>query len=319
MDTFKLARISLTLLRSFEATARHLSFSRAAGELGRSQATLSVQVRELERQLDVRLLDRTTRRVSLTEAGNVLAHALNDGFDTIVTGLSAAQEFAEGRRGRVTIACVPSLSGVRLPMILAGYRNKDANTQIDIEELTYIEMVEALTQGRVDFGIGPCVDPPPPTITFTLSIEDPLCVLLPIDHEFAGRASAPLTILENHPLIFLKGTAQLQASLREVAGAHGVLLSSRTKVRQVNTAIGLVRAGVGAAIIPRLALPDQMDPDLVALPIVEPSMIRRTGILTSRGRRLPPAAARLSRYINSALSNAPKHLPPEAEEDSSPD
>lgn len=310
MDTFKLARISLTLLRSFEAAARNLSFSRAAAELGRSQATLSVQVRELERQLDVRLLDRTTRRVALTEAGEALARGLKEGFDAIGAGLTAAHELGDGRRGRVVVACVPSLAGTRLPTILAAYRHRDPNTQIDIEELTYVEMIEALSQSRVDFGIGPCADPPPPTITFTISIEDPLCALFPVGHELAHRGVAPLRMLEDLPLIFLRGTAPLQASLREAAGAHDITLSSKTKVRQVNTAIGMVRAGVGAAIVPRLALPDVMDADLVALPIVEPPMIRRTGILTQRGRRLAPPAARLSRFINSALANAPKHAAP---------
>jgi DNA-binding transcriptional LysR family regulator len=60
---------NLKLLRTFEAVASHLSFSRAAAELGRSQGTLSVQVRELERQLNVPLLERTTRRVLLTCSG----------------------------------------------------------------------------------------------------------------------------------------------------------------------------------------------------------------------------------------------------------
>ncbi len=305
METSKLARVSLTLLRSFEAAARHLSFSRAALELGRSQATVSVQVRELEQHLDVRLLDRTTRRVTLTDAGEALARGLAEGFEAIEAGLVAAQDFADSRKGRVVVACVPSLSGVRLPTILASYRSKDVTTQIDIEELTYVEMVEALAARRVDFGIGPCVDPPPPTIAFTLAADDPMCVLLPIRHQFASLDAAPLKLLADLTLIFLKGTAPLQASLREAAGVNGINLSSRTKVRQVHTAIGMVRAGVGAAIVPRLALPDKMDSDLVALPIIDPPMVRRTGILTSRGTRMTPSAARLSRFIQSAITNAP--------------
>src|ERR1700722_10152905 len=83
MGTVKLERISLTRLRAFDAVARHLSFNRAAAGLGRSQATISVQVRELERELEVQLLDRTTRRVALTEAGEALARGLEKGFEVI--------------------------------------------------------------------------------------------------------------------------------------------------------------------------------------------------------------------------------------------
>jgi DNA-binding transcriptional LysR family regulator len=100
MDAFQSARINLNLLRAFDAVARHRSFSRAGAELGRSQSTISIQVRELERQLEVRLLERTTRQVDLTDAGEVLARSVLEGFETIVSGMSAARTFADNRRGR---------------------------------------------------------------------------------------------------------------------------------------------------------------------------------------------------------------------------
>jgi DNA-binding transcriptional LysR family regulator len=126
MDAFQSARINLNLLRAFDAVARHRSFSRAGAELGRSQSTISIQVRELERQLEVRLLERTTRQVDLTDAGEVLARSVLEGFETIVSGMSAARTFADNRRGRVVVACAPSLSSVRLPTILAAYRARDS-------------------------------------------------------------------------------------------------------------------------------------------------------------------------------------------------
>jgi DNA-binding transcriptional LysR family regulator len=196
---------------------------------------------------------------------------------------------------------VPSLSGVRLPTILAGYRQRDALTQINIEELTYIEMVDAIAEGRVDFGIGPCTDPPPDNIAFAKAVEDPLCVLLPIREAAGHVGTAPLSLLASLPLIFMRNTVPLQRNLGEVARAHGIRLNSRTKVGHVQTAIGMVRAGAGAAIVPLLALPDTMDPELVALPIDDPALIRWVGVLTLHGRRLQPSAAKLARYISSAL------------------
>ncbi len=256
MGTVKLAQISLTRLRAFEAVARNLSFNRAAAGLGRSQATVSVQVRELERQLDVQLLDRTTRRVALTEAGEALADGLQKGFEVIAASLTAAREFAYPCQGRVVIACVPSLSGVRFPMIIAGYRKRDPVIPIDIEELTYVEMVDAIQHGRVDFGIGPCAEPPPEGIAFSAAVDDPLCILLSSNYPLKHEGAVPLSLLTSLPLIFLSRSAPLNKSLKEVAEAQGIKLSAKTKVRHVHTAIGMVRAGVGAAIVPRLALPD---------------------------------------------------------------
>jgi DNA-binding transcriptional LysR family regulator len=75
-------------------------------------------------------------------------------------------------------------------------------------------------------------------------------------------------------------------------------------VRHVQTAIAMARAGVGAAIVPRLALTDSLGPDILALPVVEPALTRKVGIMVQRGRRLSPASAKLARFISSALVKA---------------
>jgi DNA-binding transcriptional LysR family regulator len=118
MAEFRAADVHLKPLRAFDAVARHRSFTRAAAELGRSQTTVSLQVRELERQLGIRLIHRTTRKVTLTEAGIKLAEALGSGFRLIDAGLLAARRQTYSQRGRTTIACVPSLSSSQLPHIL---------------------------------------------------------------------------------------------------------------------------------------------------------------------------------------------------------
>jgi DNA-binding transcriptional LysR family regulator len=288
--------------------ARHRSFSRAGVELGRSQSTISIQVRELERQLEVRLLERTTRQVDLTEAGTALAHSAQQGFEAIGAGMSAARAFADSRRGRVVVACAPSLSSVRLPAILAAYRARDAKTRIDIEELTSLEIIEAVTAGRADFGVGPCIDPPPTEISFTIAVEEPLVALLPA-RVANGRATAPLGFLTTLPLITLSGSVLLQKSLEDAAASQGLCLSSQTEVRHVQTAIGMARAGVGAAIVPRWALTDQLGDEVLALPVTESILTRKVGVLALRGRPLSSAGAKLARFIRGALAKASKAEP----------
>lgn len=304
MTGFNWTRISLTLLRSFDAVARHLSYSQAAEELGRSQATLSVQVRELERQLGLRLLDRTTRRVTLTDPGADLSAAVEEGFKIIGTAVVAARKVADRRRSRIVVGCVPSLASVRLPSILAGYRLRDGATQIDIEELNYVDMVKAILDGQIDFGIGPCSDPPPGQIAFNRVVEDALCVALPAKPEYEKLETASVELLASLPLIFLKGSLPLQTTLSEVALSHDVHLKARMKVGHVQTAIGMVREGAGAAIVPRMGLSRDAASDLKILPIDggDASLSRWIGLLTYRGRRLDPVASRLSRYVRSTLA-----------------
>ncbi len=315
--------INLKLLRTFEAVARNRSFTKAAGELRRSQATVSSQVGGLEQQLGVPLMKRTSRRVSLTVAGEDLAAVLECAFRLIDDGLEKVRDHSDSRRGRIVVACVPSLSGVVLPAMLAAYRIKDRATRIDVEELTSTEIVTALLADRIDFGIGPCVDPPP-EIAFAATLDEPLCVLLSVHQAPAEVGAAaggmPFATLVSLPLITLSGSVLLQRQLEQTAAARGMVLQSQSEVRHVQTAIGMVHAGVGAAIVPQLALPATLGPGLVALPIIDPAMTRRIGIVTLHGAPLRPAAGRLARYIRAALARqdpdqtAPSPLPPNGDQ-----
>jgi DNA-binding transcriptional LysR family regulator len=201
------------------------------------------------------LLERTSRRVSPTPAGEELAGVLGRAFRLIDEALEKARGQAGDRARRVVVGCVPSLSSVLLPELLASYRTTDRRTRIDVEELTSTEIVDALRVERIDFGIGPCTNPPPAGIAFVAVIDEPLCVLLPADRRPCGPVPIAFSALASLPLITLSGSVLLQRHLEEVAAGQGTRLSSQSEVRHVQTAIGMVQAGVGAAIVPRLALP----------------------------------------------------------------
>jgi DNA-binding transcriptional LysR family regulator len=301
------AEINPKPLRAFDAVARHRSFSRAATELGRSQTTISLQVRELERQVGARLVDRTTRHIALTETGAQLADSLQAGFRIIDAALQAAVRSADGRCGRFVLACVPSLSASRLPTILSDFADPRARLRIDVEELTSSEIVSALLEGRVDLGIGPSADVLPPEIAFEPAVEEPLYALLAADSEFTGSRGVKFDTLANLPLITLSGSVLLQRTLELTAQRRGIQLTSVGEVRHVSTAIAMARAGVGVAIVPRLALPDSPGVDLF-LPIIDPPLSRRVGIIMRRNTRLPTPIARLTRHIRSSLGQAMRRV-----------
>lgn len=297
----ELARLNLNLLRAFVAVGRHCSFVRATAEIGRSQATLSMQVRELERQLGVSLLERTTRKVALTEAGAALLGRVERGFTEIADGLSAVRSLSTLRQGRMVIGCVPSISGSRLPAILASFRRHVPNLRIDVEEFTSPEVVKALSDHRVDIGISPCPKPTPAGISFAPAINEPLCIV--IARKF-GKSSSQAMSLEHLaalPLVTLSGSVLLQSELERAMQSHELQLQSRNEVRHIHTAVAMARAGVGAAVIPRLALPDRLDQDIEALPIGFPPLTRALGILTRKGNPLPPLTLRFAQHARASL------------------
>lgn len=297
----ELARLNLNLLRAFFAVGRHCSFARATTEVGRSQATLSMQVRELERQLGVSLLVRTTRKVALTEAGAALLKRVESGFAEIADGLSTVRSISAMRQGRLVIGCVPSISGSRLPAIIASFRQYDPTLRIDVEELTSPEVVTALSEQRVDIGIAPCPSPTPSGISFAPAVAEPLCIVISRKLSAPTGEAMSLMHLATLPLITLSGSVLLQSELEQAMQSHQLQLQSRTEVRHIHTAVAMVRAEVGAAVIPRLALPDRLDRDIEALPIGSPPLTRALGILTRKGHALSSSALRFSRHTRAAL------------------
>jgi LysR family transcriptional regulator, glycine cleavage system transcriptional activator len=99
----------LSALRAFEAAARHLSFTRAADELGVTPAAISHQVRNLEEQLGIPLFQRLTRAVRLTDAGQAFQPLLSDGFERLAAAVAVLQ--ATERAGILTVSVAPSFAG----------------------------------------------------------------------------------------------------------------------------------------------------------------------------------------------------------------
>jgi DNA-binding transcriptional LysR family regulator len=302
MAEFQPKTVNLKPLRAFDAVARMRSFSRAATDLGRSQTTISLQIRALERQIGVRLLERTTRQVRLTEAGMKLAEAVETGFRSIDGGLLAARRQTEGRKDRIVLACVPSLSASRLPAILSEFSTRDLRTRIEIEELNASEIVNALLDGRIDLGIGPCANAVPSEVAFVRAVEEPLCAVLGPGWNLDSRAGFRFELLTEVPLVTLSGSVLLQQALEKVARTRGLRLNSAAEVRHVGTAIEMARAGIGVAVVPRLSLPDTLSSDLILSPIIDPPMSRRVGVLTLRDKTASAEVGRMARHIHSALS-----------------
>lgn len=292
---------NLKLLRAFSAVARHLSFSRAASELRRSQATLSVQVRELELQLNATLLERTTRRVSLTEAGAMLAEKLEIGFNAIDEGLDMVGIMTHARRSRIVMACAPSLSCTQLPPILASYRATAPTVRIEVSELTSREMFTALAERVVDFGLGPCPDPPPPDISFSALVDDPLYVVMPAPDGVDSVEGFEFDALQDRQLVTLSGAMLLQRMLEEAANERAICWETTTEVRHVHTAISMAESGVGIAVVPKLALPGALVSGVVAVPIINPRISRKVGLMTAAGQPLEAGAAQLAQHIRATL------------------
>jgi DNA-binding transcriptional LysR family regulator len=142
-------------LRYFVAVAEELHFGRAAARLGMAQPPLSRAIRDLERQLGVALLERTTRQVRLTAAGEILLRDARTALDAVTTAARRARQ-AGSPSPRLRIALKADVDGGLLPQILDAYRADDAALPPELVLGALGEQPQALRDGRADVGLLLC-------------------------------------------------------------------------------------------------------------------------------------------------------------------
>ncbi|MFE3078865.1 LysR family transcriptional regulator [Nocardia tengchongensis] len=271
----------LRQLRYFIAVAEELHFGRAAERLRIAQPALSQRIRKLESELGARLLDRNSRRVELTEAGQIL---LVEARDLIARWERAKSLVDKAHRGEVDalrIGVPPELAGRVLAAMLTAFENRQV--RVDLQELTTAEQVRLLTERELDAGLLQY----PVEVTGLESgpvVETPLGVVLPRDSPLAQRTSLTLADLSGHGLVIFPRAAApglYDATLR-TCWEHGFHPASVQHAVNPEFVLGMVLSGRGVAFDTGLVA--QKEPRVVWRPLP-------AGTLTWRLALTWPAAA----------------------------
>src|ERR1700761_4807204 len=250
--------VNLKLMHTFLLVAEHRSFCRAAEVSNRSQSAGSMQIRQLEVQLGVSLFHRTTRRVQLTREGELLLVCARKAVAELQTGLRQIKEAVDTQRGRVTLACAPTLAATRLPEILATFQKSYPGVTAHVRELASAEMLDCIRRQDVDFGIGPR-HANATEFQFQPILLDEIYALVPTCFEVAQGDSISLLELSHIPTLVLTGSSAIQGMLDKALKAAGIALTIKFEVQQVQTQIARAPAGLGAAILPKIAIPPKLD------------------------------------------------------------
>ena len=297
-------KINLKLLQVFLLVAEHLSFREAAAEANRSQSAISTQIKQLEGQLGVTVFHRTTRSVRLTTEGQQLLDCVRRAMLEVESGLRKIGESVDLRRGSVSLACSPTIAGSRLPLVLAAFRRDYPDVKLFVRELTASDLYDGVRKREVDFGIGPTLDDRELRCRPILS-ED-LYALVPRRLYETLRPNITLAELVAMPLLLLNPATALRMQIETTIEERGLHLSANYQFTQTQTIIAAASASLGAAILPKIAVPSVVSPELQVLRIVEPVMTREIAIITLRGQTLSPAAARLASLVPRLLDQRPQ-------------
>jgi DNA-binding transcriptional LysR family regulator len=246
--------MDLRQLRYFVAVAEERHFGRAAQRLHMSQPPLSMQIKALERELGIELLERTSRRVALTDAGR----AFLERAKTILGAVEEAREVArgaeQGTQGRLEVGFISSATLSLLPPAIRLFRERFGGVEVELKELTSAQQIDALYEGGIRVGL---VRLPlrAPGIRFEPVLEERLVVALPSGHALEDLDRVSLETIVDLPLIFF--TRQLipgfHAQIVELYQRVGAFPKVAQHAVHLQTIVGLVASGVGIAILPSSA------------------------------------------------------------------
>lgn len=267
----------LRQLRTFVAVAEHLSFTRAAETLGLKQQTVSKSIADLEAELGVALLERTTREVRLTDAGTALLEPARETLRLLDVALSTAQAVGEGRLGTVRIGISPSIGSADTNEIASAIRSNAEEMAVSFREVSLGDLHQALRERRVDIALSRTVGAEAPGLHRAELRPTPAAVFVASKHPLARRGAVSLEEFDGERLLAAsaQGTAFTDLLVRRFAdaGANVEVLESRvtggsasmlTELAQTKTIAvkpacteapsGVVRLDVEGLTIPLLLL-----------------------------------------------------------------
>ncbi|MGX1741686.1 LysR family transcriptional regulator [Bosea sp. NPDC055353] len=292
--------VSLRQIKAFVAVARLNSFTRAAALLHVAQPTLTVQIRKLEEALSVRLFERTSRSVTLTQTGRdllpVLARLVQD-LDGVIGDV---RNQGTGYQGLVRIATLPTAAAGVLPRAIKSFRTAHPGADFRIRDVIARRILPLVEAEEVDLGItgGPTNTG---NVDVLLAFEDSMHVVFPQAHPLAEAQAVTPDLLLLYPLIMMDPDTSVRAVVEAGFHAAGLIPTAAGEATYMMTAAGMVQAGLGITFLPSSAKEIDAFPNLRSRPIEAVGFVRQISLVKKSGRPLPSLPALFARHLREMI------------------
>lgn len=289
-------------LRAIIAIADGKSFQRAADQLNLSQPAVSRRIQKLELTVGTALLERTTRSVRLTPAGEEVVPLLRRLLEELDTSLLGLMALGERQAGRLTIASIPSATVRFLPEVLELFGREYRNVRVRVLDLSATECAEAVRTGEAEFGITLPVTSDG-DLTFEPLTDDPYGLVCRRDDPLADLADPSWSDLSDLRLVTVHMGSGNRTTLDAGLARAGIDLRWFYEVTRLTSALALVQAGLGQSVLPQLACQGPDARDLVWRPLKGAEVVRTIGVLRRASVPLSPTASRLMALLAAAWGN----------------
>jgi len=295
-------------MRVFVAIAEGRSFLRAAEQLHLSQPAISRRVQKLEATVGTPLLERTSRTVRLTPAGQEILPLLRRLLEELDESLLGVMASGERQAGRLTIASIPSATVRFLPAVLEALGRDYRNVRVRVLDLSATECAEAVRTGQAEFAITLPVSSDGDLVYEPLT-DDPYGLVCRADDPLAKLADPAWSDLAGQRLVTVHPGSGNRTALDAGLARAGIELRWFYEVTRLTSALALVQAGLGPSVLPRLACEGADARDLIWRPLRGAEVARTIGVLRRASATLSPAAARLMWLLTQAWTAQPRPAP----------
>ncbi|MEW6645686.1 MAG: LysR family transcriptional regulator [Pseudomonadota bacterium] len=288
--------VTLRQLRVFSAVARHLSFTRAAEELCLTQPAVSMQVKQLENQLDVPLFEHLGKKIFLTEMGKEVYHysrSILQQIDELQGVLNSMKGLGKGRL-KISVA---STANYFIPVLLAGFCQRYPGVTVSLDVTNRETLLTQLADNEVDLVV---MGQPPEDMDlgYEAFLENPLVIVAPPEHPLAREKKIPLKRLEQEVFLVREPGSGTRIAMERFFAQHDVRITTGMEVGSNEAIKQSVQAGLGLGLLSRDTVEMELALGrLVILHVAEFPIMRYWYVVNRHGKRLSVVAQAFKDYL----------------------
>ena len=288
--------LTIRQLRAFVLVVQEGSFTGAGQAMHLTQSAVSLLVRDLEQALGSRLIDRTTRSITVTAIGQEFFASAQRILDDLEHAVGNVDKLVSKQRGRVVVAAPLVLSSTFLPPILATFRSLHPGVDVLVVDSLTDQVLPNVRSGAADLGIGTFRKTEADLVS-ALLFREPLVAVFPKRHAFGRAARLTWQDLRGSPLLTLRRGSVFRELTQAGLVAAELPLEPAFEATYSGTLIGLVKAGLGVAVVPAHAIA-LVDKTSVGWKRLEKPAIEREVLMVHRaGISLSPAAQAFAEHL----------------------
>ena len=288
--------MTLLQLQYFQTLAHVLHYTQAAAELHIAQPSLSYSIKELEKELGVKLFEKDSRHIKLTIYGEQFLPYAERILSMLDEGVNVLHQMAGSAQQIIRLGYFHSISASLIPSIMLDIYGQDQNQNIRFQfaEAASFDLFQMLQKGELDFSF--CLHQDE-ELESVVVMRQPLYLAVPEHHPLAKRESVTFQDFAREPVVMLDKPSNLRTQLDRVYAKNGLTPNVVFEVRECNAALQYVALHFGVSVLPRV--PAMENERVVVLPISDedPAFIRTVYFSWMKGRPLSPAAKRVRDHI----------------------